>query len=31
VQRMALDRATFAGGTTEAAARAQKQEIEGQE
>ena len=31
VQRMSLDRATFAGGATKAAARAQKQEAEGQE
>src|SRR5215831_13556162 len=31
VQRMSLDRATFAGGATQAAARAQKQEAEGQE
>jgi uncharacterized protein len=31
VQRMSLDRATFAGGATQAAARAQKQETEGQE
>jgi predicted CoA-binding protein len=31
VQRMSLDRATFAGGATQAAARAQKQEAERQE
>ena len=31
VQRMSLDRATFAGGATQAAARAQKKQAEGQE